>query len=269
MGENIDFQKTGKNILKQLNKMYGRAAEELKICSEEYKLLPKGNICIKVKQGRQSFYERTKGQEKSICRDKERIKLLMRKKVLENEMQYREIFCDSLKRSITTMENQLAKDRKRNGNVTLNRIYSSGCEICLSYDKSMADWIKEKYERNPYRIQELKYESNCGIKVRSKSEKIIADKLWESDVPFHYEPQMVINGYMYYPDFVIRKSTGKIIIWEHFGMMENEEYRSAALRKIENYNKAGFRQHTDFICTYEEDIMRPSILDEIIERFLL
>lgn len=33
---------------------------------------------------------------------------------------------------------------------------------------------------------------------------------------------------------------GRILIWEHFGLMDKEEYFISACRKLEQYRKAGY-----------------------------
>ena len=51
--------------------------------------------------------------------------------------------------------------------------------------------------------------------------------------------------------------------------MDNSDYFFRACRKIEYYRRAGLTQHTNLICTYEEDVEDGAILDGIIERFEL
>ena len=66
-----------------------------------------------------------------------------------------------------------------------------------------------------------------------------------------------------------RLPDGRILIWEHFGMMDDIDYASRAWRKIENYRRAGYVQHTNLICTYESDIENDKVIDGIIRRFVL
>lgn len=104
--------------------------------------------------------------------------------------------------------------------------------------------------------------------VRSKSERTIADLLTEYGILFHYEEKLVINGAVYYPDFIIMRDDGSMIIWEHFGLMDKEEYYIKTCAKLESYRKAGFAAHTNLICTYEEDMVSDDILEEILMRYL-
>lgn len=62
--------------------------------------------------------------------------------------------------------------------------------------------------------------------VRSKSEVIIANLLFDRDIPFHYElPLFAPNGTFYLPDFTINWR-GQLYFWEHLGRLDLERYRN-------------------------------------------
>ncbi|MEI6045350.1 MAG: AAA family ATPase [Chloroflexota bacterium] len=64
------------------------------------------------------------------------------------------------------------------------------------------------------------------IMVRSKSEVILANMLFERDIPFRYEvPLRAPDGTFYLPDFVINWA-GEEYYWEHLGMLDQEKYRN-------------------------------------------
>lgn len=76
--------------------------------------------------------------------------------------------------------------------------------------------------------------------VRSKSEVIIANMLFERDIPFDYEvPLRASDGTTMLPDFTINLR-GDVWYWEHEGMLHNEEYRNRQEVKHEWYNQHGF-----------------------------
>ena len=78
------------------------------------------------------------------------------------------------------------------------------------------------------------YLTKSGIKVRSKSEMMIADALFLLSIPFVYKPQIVINGIEFHPDFIILSPfDGREIIWEHFGRMSNREYQRRTAMKLQ------------------------------------
>ena len=66
----------------------------------------------------------------------------------------------------------------------------------------------------------------ADIMVRSKSEVIIANLLFDREVPFKYEmPLYATDGTFYLPDFTITYN-GEQWYWEHIGMLDDEEYRN-------------------------------------------
>ena len=95
--------------------------------------------------------------------------------------------------------------------------------------------------------------SNRGEKMRSKSEVIIANTLNELGIPYRYEQTLELTrSITMHPDFtVLRLSDRNTFIWEHFGMMDDPDYCTNALKKIQAYEKAGYIQGVNMIVTFE------------------
>lgn len=112
-----------------------------------------------------------------------------------------------------------------------------------------------------------------GEFVRSKSEKILADKLYLMDVPYLYEELIYLPGYGYAtPDFtVLNKRTRKEYYWEHFGMMDNPEYCNKAIKKIASYEKNHFYIGRKLLITRESSVQSLNMnqVEEFIKEFLL
>lgn len=69
------------------------------------------------------------------------------------------------------------------------------------------------------------HETLSGDFVRSKSEVIVANILYQSGIPFTYEaPLIAPDGSRRSPDFTI-EWRGKTYYWEHLGMLDMEDYR--------------------------------------------
>lgn len=95
-------------------------------------------------------------------------------------------------------------------------------------------------------------ETLFGLKVRSKSEVMIATYLFENELPFRYEEPLHIRGKTYYPDFTIRDPKSGAYYWlEHFGKMDDDLYIRKALNKLYNYIMAGIVPGINLITTYE------------------
>lgn len=92
-----------------------------------------------------------------------------------------------------------------------------------------------------------------NVRVRSKSEVIIAEVLDRLKVPFRYEfPLQLKNGICVHPDFVcLNVRTRKEIVWEHFGLMDDLDYVGNVLLKLRTYGKNGFILGENLIFTME------------------
>lgn len=102
--------------------------------------------------------------------------------------------------------------------------------------------------------------------VRSKSEVIIANMLFERDIPFQYEvPLYAPDGTFYLPDFTITYR-GEEWYWEHLGMLHDERYRNHWETKRAWYEKHGF---ADRLITTSEvgGFDSQSVLQVLRERF--
>lgn len=115
-----------------------------------------------------------------------------------------------------------------------------------------------------------------GENVKSKSELIIADRLRNAGVPYHYERDMFLEGgrrgrYMkWHPDFrVLNQRTGREYWWEHFGRMGDPEYFASCIFKLETYAKNGIYLGDNLIITMESDSvpLGSDYIDMLIERF--
>ena len=63
------------------------------------------------------------------------------------------------------------------------------------YDQIAEEWQSKTFKTNSYKTENKIYDTRRGEKVRSKSEAIIADMLFEMGIPYHYEyPLRLRNG---------------------------------------------------------------------------
>ena len=122
----------------------------------------------------------------------------------------------------------------------------------LLHDNELDKWKEESFQQLTIHSEQKKFTSKQGLLTRSKSEAIIATVLEDMEVPFHYEEKLVLEGTSIYPDFTLRHPfTGRVVYWEHFGMMEEETYQADTIRKLNNYIKNGNIPGVDLICSFE------------------
>ena len=125
--------------------------------------------------------------------------------------------------------------------------------IIKPLDIFIEEWQNVQYEGGEFRANDPVYFTNRGEKVRSKSEKIIADAMERLKIPYRYEYPLVLNdGTIVNPDFdVLNVCTRKEYRMEHLGMMDDIGYVSKNLRKMREYEKNGFYAGENIIYLWE------------------
>lgn len=138
--------------------------------------------------------------------------------------------------------------------------------------KAIEKYGEKKIALNNQEENSLIY-TDKGEQVRSKSEKIIADKLNRMAIPYCYECPLYLNGYgVVYPDFtVLNKRTRRVYYWEHLGMLEKESYIRNNVNKIETMEKNGIFPGQQLILTYEMEghPLSTEMLQVMIRQYLL
>ncbi len=156
----------------------------------------------------------------------------------------------------------LAETRKRNVE-----------PICPDTDSYINNWLGETFERKEFRDGDTEYETGSGIRVRSKTELIIAEMLEKKKIPYHYEKPLWLKGQgIIHPDFtVLNVKERKTLYWEHLGMMDEPGYTDYALERINHYILAGYYPGRHLILTHETAArpIRTKILEKVIEAYLI
>jgi len=105
----------------------------------------------------------------------------------------------------------------------------------------------------PY-AQNLIHRTSKGHLVRSKSELVIANILHENGITYEYE--RVCEGSFepgrLRPDFSFTLPDGDLIIWEHLGMMDREDYRKGWEWKRQWYIKNGYIEGSTLFSSEEK-----------------
>ena len=120
---------------------------------------------------------------------------------------------------------------------------------------------------NQFYEDRLIHRTARGELVRSKSEVIIANALHYHKLDYVYEPELVLEGKVYRPDFKVEDAdTGDVWYWEHCGMMDNPKYKRRWENKKAFYKKNGIEEGKNLIVTYDEDgSLNSQKLEEIIK----
>ena len=248
----------------KLEKLLEYELKSLELLKAEYEKYRKGKLYISKINNRYYFVEHAEGIRKGLNKNTDRIYELARIKYLKSAIEGEKKICKSLKELLDAgCDEADTANRKILENFHMldsRRVECSEAEL---------EWLEEGYFSNTYKPEDLRYFTEKGVKMRSKSERTIGNKLEEWNIAYRYEDMLLAAGEVYYPDFTIRKKSGEIVIWEHFGLIDNSEYYRHSQAKIDRYRKIGIKQYRNLICTYEDDLEEMSNIDEIILRFLI
>lgn len=118
--------------------------------------------------------------------------------------------------------------------------------------QKIEEWLAQPFSSNPFHPERLKHPTLSGKMVRSKSEVLIDQTLFLNKIPFRYECKLQLGSKIIYPDFtILHPRSSEIFYWEHFGQMDNPNYRQDAFNKLEMYTSNNIIPTINLITTYE------------------
>ena len=132
--------------------------------------------------------------------------------------------------------------------------------------------LKEESERklSDYFKNGRKHTAKDGTIVRSKSELSIANALIDRGIKYFYELPLTIKGVPVHPDFTFYSfSRGKVMYWEHAGMLGSEEYRASFADRVSQYIKGGYVPGVDVIFTFDtsDGSLDAGIIEAVIDEY--
>ncbi len=174
-------------------------------------------------------------------------------------------YCEKLDKKLQQYQKVLSTLQTLYENEELEEIYRKLHPARKVLVKPLVQPIEEiikDFEANEYESKDFdkedttEYYTMKGERVRSKSEKIIADELYRYQIPYKYEFPLTLathnRNIEFYPDFTaLNRRTGKRWIIEHFGMMDRTSYYENAMQKLDLYEKNNFLLGNNLILFHE------------------
>ncbi len=143
----------------------------------------------------------------------------------------------------------------------------------LSDEQYVKQWEAVRYQGKTFDTAAPEIYTERGERVRSKSEKILADKFYMMGIPYRYEYPLHLQGYgIVHPDFIVlNKRTRKEYYWEHFGRMDDVDYCNKTIKKMGSYQRNRIFPGKDLLLTYETGAYPLNIksVDDLIMEYLL
>lgn len=128
--------------------------------------------------------------------------------------------------------------------------------IVPTYEMALQDFKDKTRFYLDFNSEGKKFKTKKGDYVRSKSEKIIADLLYDYGLEYVYEAGITLDYKEYFPDFtVFHPIKRQEIYWEHFGILNDYDYSVNTYKKIMNYELNGYLTNDRLIVTMEYQIV--------------
>ncbi len=254
-------------------------AELIKKAEKDLKRAPEGSLRIVKKKGNVQYYWK-KGGEKAGGNYLKKSDIQIAKSLAQKSYAKKVLGKARRKRKLLEL-NEKGMDIKEILNIpeSYHPFRLELIEPYLLSDEAykkywLAEWLakKEDREHNRYPIQEG-FLTESGEFVRSKSEKIIADKLFYHHIIYVYEcPIYLKDGLMYVPDFIILNlRTRSTFYFEHFGMMGDIEYTDKTLRKLKNYAANDILVGENLLASFESagEPLDLFMIEQMIQTYLI
>lgn len=195
---------------------------------------------------------------------------LAQKTYNEKLLKYTEKTSKQISRLLENYEDDKVEKIYKSENIKRQKLITP---IEPTYGQKIESWMAIQYKGKVFSDSMPVILTNKGIRVRSKSEKILADYFDSLDLVYKYECPLYLNDYgNIYPDFTfLSRKTGREIYWEHEGMMDNPEYARTAIQKIETYEKNGIFPGENLILTFETSMtpINTELMQMNVKKYLL
>lgn len=249
---------TGENMEKLIAMLEKRIAVDKSALNQALKdndRFEKGYLRVSFNNNRPRFYQvKDKSGGKYLKKSEIKIAKNLAQKRYQSEFVkncYKEIdYLEKVKKKLETNNLNLIYDNLSEVRKTLVNPY------ILDKELSAIKWQNKRIQTTGYLEENKVYDTKRGEKVRSKSEALIADILYDLGIPYHYEKALRLkNGETRYPDFTLyNKNTRKEVYYEHFGLLDDREYLKASLKKIDEYQKNDIYLGKNLIFSFETNL---------------
>ena len=141
--------------------------------------------------------------------------------------------------------------------------------IFFTDEECAKNWLSIPFKPKPFSKNSPSFITAKGERVRSKSEVIIADRLYVKGIPYKYECPLFTGSGVIHPDFtILRLRDRKILYHEHCGKMGDPGYVNDMLDRVNIYarEKLYIGDRLFFTFESEDQPFDAGYLDDFIEK---
>ena len=239
----------------------------------ELKNAPEGTLRLSTSQNRPQYYHCTKNSKKNgtyISREnKFLIQQLDQKSYNEKVLKCAEKRLSQIRKITKDYNDHEIEEIFEKEHIERKKLIQP---VEPTWEQKMKSWAAEVYQGKEFQDNVPLIFTERGERVRSKSEKIMADYFFRNNIEYKYERPLLLKGYgTVYPDFTfLSRRTGEEIYWEHDGKMDDPTYARNAVKKIEAYENNNIFPGERLILTFETEytILSTKTIEKLVEKYL-
>lgn len=259
-----------KSILREEKKRLEELMEK-SIC--QMKSLPEGTLRVSVDKGYPRYYRCQEGDKVGNYirkQDKEIAQKLAQKEYNSKVLQLIQKRLKQIENIIKDYEDDEVEKCFYGEHAAKQKLI---VPVEQTWQDKLKDWQEKGYVGKGFQDNTMEIYTQRGERVRSKSEKILADYFYYHGIPYKYECPLLLRGYgVIYPDFTfLSPKSRQEMYWEHNGMMDDAVYAQKAVKKIELYEKNGIFPGERLILTFEtgQTTLNNEIIEAMAKRYLI
>lgn len=243
------------NNKQELENMLARMEARIGALKKQLRDIPDGRLSLENRHGTPTYVitETVDGKRirRSLNKDYYTVTQLLQAQLMRSEM-------EDLKHNADLIRKAALNYRHRDMSYLVDHL----CEKWPDLNKwavrdplmsrQQAEWAKRPFVQSSKFPEGKKHTTRDGVKVRSKSELIIAEQLYDNGIPYHYEEEIIIGDIPFAPDFTIMRADGKLVYWEHMGLTGVTKYLSTQMYKIQMYVTADIVPWDNLIISFDD-----------------
>lgn len=255
-------------LIKLIADRYELITRTVKALEERLTSFPDGRLVVEKHKGGTHFILIVNGQNKRYLSRKDN-------RLIE-QLTQKEYIAKALRKARSEMK-VLMKTLRSYPDTVIEDVFESLPEERKKYVKSLvpgddqyaAKWLAGPFKPKPFKKGSPEFYTLKGERVRSKSEVIIADRLFIKGIPYKYECPLKAGKDVIHPDFtILRMSDREIIYHEHCGKMSDPEYTKDIPDRVNKYARNGIFQGDRLFYSFEsaDYPLDVKLLDDFIEK---
>lgn len=216
--------------------------------------LPDGELLCTGKENKRKYYQRlpAKGYRKKehrygIKKKPDTLNGLVRKEYITNAVSV-------IEKDIKALDSLLRRYQPFDENSVMQLFLEKYPELSAGIYADRADhekWKNALHSIDGFHPESLRAIDLHGRKRRSNPEIYIASRLDHYGLTYRHDCPTGIPGLYRIPDFqILRPRDLRVIFWEHFGMMDDIEYRIDYKQKLSEYEAHGIVPWDNLITTF-------------------